>query len=99
LRKNAIDELLQLQSSLVQLVVDTLLLLSCAEDIVGDIERDENREAEHIAFRRGASSRSHLLVDIGGEFRDVSLVETAPDGIPLSGDFDGDDTHWFRLTD
>ena len=74
------------------------LLLSCAEEIVGDIERDENGEAEHVALRGRSHRGPHLLVDVRGELGDVPLVETAADRIALSGDFDGDYAHRLRCS-
>ena len=66
-------------------------VLPGAEVLVGQIQRDEDRQAEHVGGGRGVGGRAHLLVDVRGELGDVGRVQAAADRIPLPGDFNRDD--------
>ena len=91
LRENLIDDPLEPDGPLVNLAVGVGLVGTGAEALVREVQRNQHREPEHIARRRGVGGGAHLPVDIGRQLRDVALLEVAADRIPLAGNFDGDD--------
>ena len=93
-RERFVDDALETYGALVEvsagLALRLLLLIALTEELVGDIERNEHGEPEHVARRRRIGRRSHLLVDVGRELGDVPLVQRAANRITLARDFDSD---------
>src|SRR5262249_18419301 len=88
-----VDKLFKLQCALVQFDVYVRLLLPGSEIIVSDIESDQDCQTEHVALRGGVDRRAHLLIDVRRKLRNVALVETAADRVPMSADLAGDCAH------
>jgi hypothetical protein len=91
LREYLIDDLLEPNGPLVDLAVGVGVVGAGAEELIRKVERDKNRQAEHIARRRRVGGGAHLLVDVRGQLGDVALLQIAADRIALAGDFDSDD--------
>jgi hypothetical protein len=95
LREDVVDELLQPHGTLVELAVGFRLRAAGAEVLVGDIERDQDREPEGVAGRRALGGDVHLALDVGRQVGDIPLVERAADWVSLARDLDGDHAaHW-----
>ena len=91
LRKNLVDDSLELEGPLMDLPVGVGLVGSRAETLIREVEGDQQRQAEHVARGSAVGRRTHFLVDVRRQLRDVALFEVAAYRIPLTGDFDGDD--------
>jgi len=91
LRENLVDDSLKLDCTLLHLAVGVGAVGPGAKALVGQVERDEDRKAENVAGRGRVGCRPHLQIDVRGQFRDVALLELAPNRVALAGDFDGDD--------
>ena len=92
LSQSLIQELLEVQGPFVEFAVARRFLLAASENFVSEIQSCKDGEPEHIARRGGFLRGAELLVDVGGELDDVGGLERAANGVPLSGDFDGDDS-------
>lgn len=90
LREDVVDEALQPHGTLVELAVGFRLGGAGAEVLVGDVECDQNGEAERVAGRRTVGGHVHLALNVGGQLGDVTLVQGAADWIPLARDLDCD---------
>lgn len=91
MREYLIDDLLEANGPLVDLAVGVGVVGAGAEAFVRKVERDKNRQAEHVARRRRVGGGAHLLVDVRRQLGDVALFEIAADRVALAGDFDRDD--------
>src|SRR3970282_2652029 len=93
--QDLIDELFQPQGPFVELSVGCGLILSRPEVFVSEVEGHENCQSKHVRRWCGVGCGAHLLIDIRGQLADVRRIETASDWVPLSADFNGDNTaHW-----
>ena len=62
--------------------------VAAAEQLVGDVERGEHRQAQRVAGRRRVGGGAHLLVDVARQPRDVLRIERAADRVALPVDLD-----------
>ena len=92
LREHLINDSLEPDGALLHFSVGVRMIGAGTETFIRKIQRNENRQAEHVARRGGVDRGAHLPIDVGRELGDVALLELAADGIPLAGDFDGDDS-------
>src|SRR5262245_41729827 len=86
-----VNELLEPKCSFIELAVSGRLLLTCTEILIGDVQRHQDGQSEHVAGRGAVGGGAHLLVDVRCEFGDVAGIEPAANGVALSRDFNGDD--------
>ena len=91
MREYLIDDLLEPNGPLVDLAVGVGVVGAGAEELIRKVERDKNRQAEHVARRRRVGGGPHFLVDVRGQLGDVALFQIAADRVALAGDFDSDD--------
>ena len=91
MREYLVHDLFEPHRPLVNLTVGVGMVRPGSEALVSDVKRDEHRESEHVACRRGVGRGAHLPVHVRRQFGDVALLEVAANRISLSGDFDGDD--------
>src|SRR6516165_10244656 len=69
------------------------LVRACArtKELVDDVERGDDRDAQRIGTRELARGEKHLFVEIARELADVLRVELAPHGVTMAVNVDVND--------
>src|SRR6185503_17262252 len=86
-----VNELFELKGPLVEFPLGGRLRLPRPEVFVGEVQGDEDCEAEGIGGWRRFGDRPHFLVHVCGELDDIGRLQPAPDRVPLPGNVDCDD--------
>jgi len=90
--QDAVEHPLELAGALGQFAVARVCHVAAAKQLIGDVERGQDRHPQGIVGGRRVASGAELLVDVGGKPRDVLRVQGAADRVPLPVDLDGDET-------
>ena len=62
-----------------------------AEELVDDVERGDDGDAQRVRAGELLRGQPHLLVEVVGELADVLRLEVAPHGVTLAVDVDVND--------